>query len=73
MEIMEIKKHRKNIPKFVCDLCDFKCYLKSDWERHIVRDKHINNENGNKMEIKNIKKNMQKTYQFYKTMIQKIL
>ena len=53
---MEIKKHRKNIPKFVCDLCDFKCYLKSDWERHIARDKHINNENGNKMEIKNIKK-----------------
>jgi hypothetical protein len=56
MEIMEIKKHRKNIPKFVCELCDFKCYLKSDWDRHIARDKHINNENGNKMEIKNIKK-----------------
>ena len=53
---MEIKKHRKNIPKFVCELCDFKCCLKSDWDRHIARDKHINNENGNKMEIKNIKK-----------------
>ena len=53
---MEIKKHKKNIPKFVCELCDFKCYIKSDWDRHIARDKHINNENGNKMEIKNIKK-----------------
>ena len=63
---MEIKKHRKNIPKFVCDLCDFKCYLKSDWERHIVRDKHINNENGNKMEIKNIKKTCKKHTSFTK-------
>jgi len=56
MEIMEIKKHRKNIPKFVCELCNFKCFLKSDWVRHTARDKHINNENGNKMEIKNMKK-----------------
>jgi hypothetical protein len=56
MEILEIKKHKKNIPKFVCELCDFKCCLKSDWVRHISRDKHIFNENGNKMEIKNIKK-----------------
>jgi hypothetical protein len=56
MEIMEIKKHKKNIPNFVCELCDFKCFIKSDWNRHIARDKHINNENGNKMEIKNIKK-----------------
>ena len=53
---MEIKKHKKNIPNFVCELCDFKCFIKSDWNRHIARDKHINNENGNKMEIKNIKK-----------------
>jgi hypothetical protein len=61
MEILEIKKHKKNIPKFVCELCDFKCFIKSDWDRHIARDKHINNENGNKMEIKNIKKH-KKTY-----------
>ena len=53
---MEIKKHRKNIPKFVCEHCDFKCCLKSDWDRHVLRDKHINNVNGNKMEIKTYKK-----------------
>jgi hypothetical protein len=56
MEILEIKKHTKNIPKFVCEPCDFKCCLKSDWERHTARAKHKNHVNGNKMEIKNMKK-----------------
>ena len=53
---MEIKKNIKNIPKFYCEFCDFKCCIKSDMDRHILRPKHINNANGNKMEIKNIKK-----------------
>ena len=53
---MEIKKNIKNIPKFYCEFCDFKCCIKSDMDRHVLRPKHINNANGNKMEIKNIKK-----------------
>ena len=53
---MEIKKLKKNLPRFECELCHFKCYMKIDWSRHLATDKHINNENGNKMEIKNLKK-----------------
>jgi hypothetical protein len=56
MEILEIKKHKKNIPKFVCETCDFKCCLKSDWERHVLRPKHLSSVSGNNLEIKNIKK-----------------
>jgi hypothetical protein len=56
MEIMEIKKLKKNLPRFECEHCDFKCYMKIDWSRHLATDKHINNENGNKMEIKTLKK-----------------
>jgi len=27
---------------FVCDLCDFKCSSRGDWNKHIVRPKHTN-------------------------------
>ena len=53
---MEIKKLKKNLPRFECELCNFKCYMKIDWSRHLSTDKHMKNENGNKMEIKNLKK-----------------
>jgi hypothetical protein len=56
MEILEIKKLKKNLPRFECELCDFKCYMKIDWSRHIATAKHTNTVNGNKMEIKNLKK-----------------
>ena len=41
MEIPDTKKHKKNLPRFFCETCDFKCYMKCDWDRHIVRPKHI--------------------------------
>ena len=53
MEIKETKKLKKNLPRFFCEQCDFKCYMKCDWDRHITRPKHIE---GNGMEIKNLKK-----------------
>ena len=53
---MEIKKLKKNLPRFECELCDFKCYMKIDWNRHLATDKHNVSVNGNKMEIKNLKK-----------------
>ena len=56
MEILEIKKLKKNLPRFNCELCDFKCYMKIDWSRHIATAKHATITNGNKMEIKNLKK-----------------
>jgi hypothetical protein len=40
--------HKKYIPKFFCSKCDFKCCLKSDWDRHISTRKHLGNQNGNK-------------------------
>jgi len=30
----------KQIPKFCCETCDFKCYKKGDYKRHIVTAKH---------------------------------
>jgi len=34
-----------NNNKFYCKLCDFRCYKKGDWTRHLARPKHIYNEN----------------------------
>jgi hypothetical protein len=56
MEIKEIKKLKKNLHRFVCEICDFKCYMKCDWDKHIMRPKHINAVSGNNMEIIKLKK-----------------
>jgi hypothetical protein len=37
------KNIKKNIPKFYCEICDFRCFKKGDWTRHIERKKHIDN------------------------------
>ena len=58
MEIKEIKKLEKNLTKFYCQFCDFKCTQKCDWERHIARPKHIGNQNRNILEIKKLEKNL---------------
>jgi hypothetical protein len=65
MEILEIKKHKKNIPKFECLICDFKCYTKSDWDRHVTRPKHVFNVSGNKMEIKKSVKSVKNVFTCY--------
>ena len=56
MEIKENKKLKKNLHRFVCEICDFKCYMKCDWDKHIMRPKHINAVSGNNMEIIKLKK-----------------
>jgi len=56
MEIKETKKLKKNLPRFFCQICDFECYMKCDWDRHILRPKHLKHVNGNEMETKNLKK-----------------
>ena len=56
MEILEIKKNLKNLPRFYCASCDFKCYMKCDWDRHVSTVKHCLSHNGNQMEIKKLKK-----------------
>jgi hypothetical protein len=30
----------KNIHKFICEICDFKCYKKGDYTRHLSSIKH---------------------------------
>ena len=32
----------KNIHSLYCEICDFKCCKKGDWNRHIITSKHIN-------------------------------
>ena len=43
--------------EFCCDLCNFICYKKSNYENHLQTKKHINRINGNNMETPDIKKN----------------
>jgi hypothetical protein len=56
MEIKEEKKLKKNLHRFVCEHCDFKCYMKCDWRRHIIRPKHINLVSGTNWNEKNLEK-----------------
>ena len=39
---MATKKCSENIPKFVCELCDYKCSKKSIFNKHLSTNKHIN-------------------------------
>ena len=43
---MELKKLKKNLPRFFCSPCDFKCYMKCDWDRHVLTAKHEKVSNG---------------------------
>ena len=56
MEIKEIKKLEKNFAKFCCETCNFKCSQKCDWERHLLRPKHLEGHNGNQKEMKKLEK-----------------
>ena len=53
---METKKNEKNTPKFFCEICDFKCFTKSDWDRHITRPKHAKNSEWKHLETEKQKK-----------------
>ena len=53
---MSTEKTCKNIQIFECKSCDFKCCMKSDWERHILRPKHVNNTKINTLSTEKLKK-----------------
>jgi hypothetical protein len=53
---MEIKIMPKNA-EFFCNICDFKCYKKSNYDIHCKTIKHVYRHNGNKMENAEINKN----------------
>jgi len=56
MEIKEIKKLEKNLKKYYCESCDFSCRQKCDWDRHVLRPKHINNLKCKYLEIEKLEK-----------------
>jgi hypothetical protein len=43
---------------FNCDSCDFKCCKPSDWSRHILRPKHLNNQKGYTISINDTNKTL---------------
>ena len=50
---MDNEQLTKNAKIFECSYCDFKCYKKSNYDKHILTDKHKKIMNGNEMVIKN--------------------
>jgi hypothetical protein len=38
---MATEKNSKKTPKFSCEKCDFKCFKQTEFNRHIVTNKHI--------------------------------
>jgi hypothetical protein len=64
---MTTKKLEKTSTIFFCESCDFKCFNKTDWNRHIVRPKHLKTTINNEKTDKNLKpkylcKNCEKEY-----------
>jgi hypothetical protein len=46
MDMEDNLKTPKNAENFVCEYCDFQCSKLSDWNRHILRPKHLNKQKG---------------------------
>ena len=52
----DIEQPNKTLKKFICECCDFKCDSKGDWNKHIVRPKHLENDTRYKIVQANIHK-----------------
>ena len=52
----------KNAENFSCDICEFICCKKSDWNRHITTRKHLNRTQLNILEQKKRAKNTARIY-----------
>ena len=59
---MITKKTPKNAEIFYCEKCDFKCSKLSDWNRHLMRRKHIDDKNDNKNDNKKTPTNIASNY-----------
>ena len=53
---MEISKVSKTLNDFYCTHCDYKCFRKSDFKKHLLTDKHKVSKDGNQMETVEISK-----------------
>jgi hypothetical protein len=60
--IMDTKKEQKEQSKFICNLCDFKCCKKYNFERHQLTDKHKWIHNVSKMDTKKRAKEQNEKY-----------
>ena len=47
-----MEKHVKNAQNYECKLCDFKCCRKTNWDSHILTNKHKFRTNPNILEQK---------------------
>ena len=47
---------KKNLNKYHCELCNYLCSKKYNWDKHIMTSRHLKAVEGNKMEIKSGKK-----------------
>jgi hypothetical protein len=52
METLGDKNKQKTSNCFYCIDCDYKCYRRFNWDRHILSTKHKKSQNRNKKEIK---------------------
>ena len=51
---MITEKNAENAANFLCEKCDFKCSKKSNYLKHLVTRKHINNDASSKNNDKKI-------------------
>ena len=47
---------KKNTNNYQCELCDYVCSKKYNWDKHVMTARHLKEVEGNKMEIKSGKK-----------------
>jgi hypothetical protein len=51
--IFETKTSSSSSIAFICQGCDYKCFKKFNWDRHILTAKHLKSTNSNKIATKN--------------------
>jgi hypothetical protein len=51
--IFETKTSNQSCIEFSCKVCDYKCFKKFNWDRHILTAKHLKSTNSNKNATKN--------------------
>jgi hypothetical protein len=49
----ETKTSVSSCIEFICQQCDYKCFKKFNWDRHILTAKHLKSTNSNKISTKN--------------------
>jgi hypothetical protein len=51
---MMTKKSPKSPKKFICEKCDYNCFKQSEWNKHILTSKHINNDDELQKNLQNL-------------------